>query len=153
MKDYQLTIKTIKDSIRKSLKANDLITITTHQPNWSNIDEYIVALKIDVSDIHRKDREEKRCVTGVRFDIIFTDKFKEELCRIENVTYEPKEPLCTSDGIFTYNNVTMSYTLKYSILGDVSKSYESARKYSRENKIYTEAKIKAVVLDDGTIIN
>jgi len=158
MINYDHELNRIKDSIRKSLTPKDLITMNVYQPTWRDLNsralsDYDSQIEFNIRDIQRKDLEEPRGVTGVRFDIVILDKFNKELYRMEDVTYEPNTPLMNgSNGLLAYDAFPTIYTMKYFKNSKSTASLESARIYSQTNKIKVNAEIKAIVFDDGSVL-
>ena len=157
MNNYNTIIQSIRDSIRKTLKPKDIISIEAWQPLWSTLNnnyfEGNTKFSINLSEIKRIDREEPRSVTGIKFDIVLYDKFGEKLYTIKDVEYEPKEPLwSTYGGLTTYSGDPITYSWKYNSSNINMAGLEKTRLYPNQNSINAKAEIKAIVFDDGFVL-
>lgn len=155
--NYDIVLNKIKDSIRKTFTPKDLIVMDINNPKWSVINSqtfpyYDSKFEFTVVSVFRKDREEPRGITGVRFDIVISDVFNKELCRIENLTYEPQHPIMNKENGDLYSIVPFSYITKYLKKSTKSYNFEKAKNYSYRNKVKVFADIKSVVFDDGGVL-
>ena len=151
--DFQKTVATIRDSVRKTLKPNNIVTVDISKPKWTALtsqsySDYDYQLAVEWYFPKRIDREEPKAVTAIRFDIILSDKFGEELCRLPDQTYECKEPL--RQDAFRFGSMISG--IKYHISSEKSIPFEKARRYSENNSIVCRADIKSIVFDDGTVL-
>lgn len=161
MKGHSSELAKIKDSIRKSLTPNDLISIKVSNPKWVDVDLNLyqgcnTLFQIEYGKIKRKDLEEPRSISEIRFDIVISDSFNKELLKILNVTQQLEKPLREEkNGV--YYNVTATnskvFNRVYNSNWENSFETENARIYSKSNKIKAFADIKSVVFEDGEVLN
>lgn len=153
--EYDNIIKLIRDSIKQTLRPNDIISIQASRPKWINISDnyYDTQIEISITDISRLGKEEPRLVTGIRFDIILSDIFDDELCRMEDFTFELPDPLwITNSGVSNGLSGPYTYTKNYYSLSDEFIDFETARRYATQNSIKTKVDVKAVVFNDGNVL-
>jgi len=155
--DYDNEISRIRDSIKKTLTPKDIINIRARNPEWSTLkkqsySDYDSKFEVELDNIKRKDFEEERGVSSVRFDIVISDSFNKELYRIKDITYESNEPLMNgSSGLIKYGTPIISFT-KYRKTSNDAKGLEDARIYASQNKIKVNTDIKAVVFTEGSVL-
>lgn len=150
---YEKEFKRVQDSIAKTFVPKDLVYITTGDCEWIN-----TRLNVKISQIDRMDFDEERSIRGVRFDLVFSDSFTDELYKAENLTIElPKESYLESreqkgvSGLIRTVDLNRIFWADFNILNDPKLAY--LKKYSETNKVNIKAVIKTVLFEDGTILN
>lgn len=155
MLDYEVRLKAIQDSIKTTFNPDDLISMRITNPEWN---ESIYGgdniFSIAVRDVVRKDREEDRDVIALKFDIIFTDLFGEELMRMENVTLEPPFPLENGrEGLTKILSGPLTYTMPYNSYSKQGQDVIALKNHYKNNKTHINYQINSVVFNDGTVLN
>jgi hypothetical protein len=154
--NYYAIMKSLKDSIRKNLKPNDIVSNTVMTYEWSNIASPIYDRKINftLGSISRIDAEEPKKVKAVRFDLVFYDQFGEEMYRIPNWTYQLEFPI---EGGYFNKKVSSTpftapqFTLSYYTMSKDGLNLEKIRKYKQNNVVICKIDFKAVVFEDNTV--
>jgi hypothetical protein len=95
-----------------------------------------------------------RGIVEIRFDIVISDSFDKELCRVPDITYEPEEPLWTTySGLSIGSLAWETYSIEYSRLyTNGIEQFERARRYSTSNNVQAAAQVTGVVFDDGEVL-
>ena len=147
---YEQKISEIKDNIKQSYSIEDLVEFYMGDPEWNietQYSQYVYELQCELLSIHRSLTEEDRDIIEVKFDIVVLNSFDDELCRIENLIYEPSNGLENGTSLMRIGKV---FGIKYA-LNIYGEAYEKARKYAKNHNVYSIAYIKAIVFDDRTV--
>lgn len=157
IKSYEEELKKITEAIRLNFTPQDLVRINIGLPMWENLNNkdywgYDYEFKINVNSFRRIGDEEIRSITDVQFDIILSDTFEKEICRIPDVKFESKTPIelyKKSDPIIGF-----THTIQYSSRSNekLSSVLEKARKFNKNNKLKVHAEVTAVVFEDGEVL-
>jgi hypothetical protein len=105
MKGHDDALNSIKKSIKDKFRPNDLIDIKFTSPSISSVGNGMYILEQPFKSVRRKGPEEDRGITGVKFDIVYQNNFKEEILRIDNCIYEIKQGLFPSDAISSFGSL------------------------------------------------
>lgn len=161
-----------QEEIRNSFKPNDLITISFNQPiiKFLKTDyEYpyyeignpnkkygqVYELFQPIGNISREGPEDRRPVTDIKFDIVYLNRFNEEIARIQNCLYDFKDGLDSGRGLLSSFGGS-GYTINYYANLEEGTDYEYLRKniddYKYDGKGKIIADIKKVVFKDGAIL-
>ncbi len=159
MKDYDSRINWIKDSIANSLTPNDVVGFDVNKGKWASITDYFYDSKfqITISNIHRKDKEEKRHVKAFRFDIVIKDDFDEEIIRIEDYTHKCEKKLWSrrEESMYIQDMSGWNYSISYNSRNyndPLAMGLEKARKYSLQNDLKFSLDITSISYSDGTVL-
>ncbi len=154
--DYEEKLKSLKENILKKLAPNDIVTIGVREPRWelnqesANHSNSVWDFKLDIVDIMRQAPEEERSIKAIRFDIIFTDLFGEEISRLEDVTYELTTKLDAGRS-FIFSRL-QEYIYTYNMNSDYALPVEKARRYAANNTLEVSTKTKAIVFANNEIL-
>lgn len=162
MTDYDRELERVQNEIRRSFKPNDLMSFEFKEPVITYIkkDWYGKTFELyqPLGDISRQGPEEKRLVTDVKFDIIYLNKFNEEVARIRNCIYDFKNGLGPGKTIPYYGlfGSTKGYTIEYNTYYKDNAGYEYIREHIDSYKWGGKGKIisktKKVVFEDGAVL-
>jgi hypothetical protein len=147
-------IISISDSIRKTLKPHDMLHIGLKYPSWKETNKYYYdkEFTLKITDIHRKDIEEPRAITDVKYHIVFKDRFNDEICKYENLKLNLTNPVKPHNGLYDSNNNDFTFTYKYNSNSSKFKDLDRLQNLkSSEYKILAD--IVSIILDDGTVID
>ena len=126
------------------------------EPRWelnqesANHSNSVWDFKLDIVDIMRQAPEEERSIKAIRFDIIFTDLFGEEISRLEDVTYELTTKLDAGRS-FIFSRL-QEYIYTYNMNSDYALPVEKARRYAANNTLEVSTKTKAIVFANNEIL-
>lgn len=153
MLDYDKEIERLKDSIIKNQTIKQLVLDGKVNFNWKKISNTYQRFEFTVYNISRKDKYDKRSIKSLRFDLSLQDEFGKELYKEDDFTIELNIELTPQSLPYYYPTNEQMYYLDYAIDDRNFKKLEETRKYSQNFKVTGIAIIKAVVMDDGSIIN
>jgi hypothetical protein len=151
MKYYERRIKQIGDSVRNTLRPNDLIKVNFNFLRVNKKSDYKYELFFEISDFFRFGKEELRKVTNVNMDIVLTDEFDDEILRIENSKFDLKDnPIKLDPGFHQPNSY--DFTKNYYINGSLeSKQILKAKQLYKDDRLKIRADVKAIIFEDGEI--
>ncbi|MCB6089488.1 hypothetical protein [Flavobacterium psychrophilum] len=160
MKNYQEEFKRILDSIRLSLKPNDILRLNVDNPTWQNLNSTNSRLEIKLGEITRKDIEEPKRIKAFKYDIVITDSFDEELYRFENRTYDIANPQSYLEsrpseeqiGQVLFIDANMLFRLNYNNFSEQGRILEHIRNLTNTNKVKVKAEIKKILYEDNSIL-
>ncbi|MFD2517059.1 hypothetical protein [Salinimicrobium flavum] len=151
--NYKKELKKIKDSIRKGMKAKDIVEIALDGPIWEE-DQSFTIFSFRIKDIYRTKLASQvggfKDITALKYDIIVKNLFDEVLARFEDAIFELPTPMGESVGGYNYHNVGGALT--YGNGYEKSDEYNAAKIFANSNTVKLVADIKAIVLGDGQII-
>ena len=152
IKDYETEFKKIQKKISNDFEPNDLMSIKFQQPTFKSLNKNSFEISQEFNGISREGPEEARAVTDMKFDIVYLNRFDEEVVRIENCLYEFSKGLQPAQMILGYGG----YSVKYGINSDQGQGFEYIRNniedYKFKGKGEIIADIKKVVFEDGKIL-
>ena len=160
MKNYQEEFNRILDSIRLSLKPNDILRLNVDNPTWQNLNSTNSRLEIKLGEITRKDIEEPKRIKGFKYDIVITDSFDEELYRFENRTFDIANPESYLEsrpskgqiGQILFIDANMLFRLNYNNFSEQGRKLEHIRNLTNTNKVKVRAEIKKILFEDNSIL-
>lgn len=160
MKNYKEEFNKILDSIRISLKPNDILTLNIDNPTWYNLNNGNSRLELKLGEITRKDREEPKRVKGFKYDIVITDSFNEELYRFENRTFDinnsqsylESRPSKGQIGQVMFIDANQLFYVNYNNFSEQGRKFEHIRNLVNTNKIKVKADIKKILYEDNSIL-
>jgi hypothetical protein len=151
-------LRKITEPLRINFSPKDVAHVSIEYPVWKKLDkinywDYDYEFKIDISQVQRIGREEPRNITDVQFDIVLTDAFENEICRLPEIKCELDKPIELHKG-FLIPSVGFVYTMKYSSLSKETEAInlENARNLKTTNKLKCHAEVTAVVFEDGEVL-
>ncbi len=158
IKNLEEELKKVTEPIRIKFSAKDVAHVSVEYPEWEKLNnknywEYDYEFKIDISQVQRIGREEPRNITDVQFDIVLTDAFENEICRLRDIKCELDEPIELHKG-FLIPSVDFVYTMQYNSHSnhvDVI-NLEKARELNKTNKLKCHSEVTAVVFEDGEVL-
>lgn len=159
MNNYEYEFKRIQDSIAKTFKPKDLVTVINGRCNWSsNYNEFKDSrLRIDIKSLMRNDLEDPRKIKGVRFDLIIEDSFRKEMYRYDDLTIElPKgnylesRPDKNESGQRMIVDVNKTFYVDFSSLEN--SKLAKLKKYSMNNELIVKTKVNSILFEDGSIL-
>lgn len=150
VKDFDAEIRKINEYILKNERPNDLLNIVFNKPTFTTgIKNQLPAIQLfqTFSRIERKVPEEKRAVTAVKFDIVYKNKFNEEVYRIKNCEYEFDNGLKYPTGLimstsFGYQNIAYQFNEKYDAIINLKNM----------DGVKVDADISKIVFGDETVL-
>ena len=151
MKNYKRRIKQIGDSIRNTLRPNDLIKVNFNFLRINKKSDYKYELFFEIYDFLRFGKEELRKVTNVNMDIVLTDEFDDEILRIKNSKFDLKDnPIKLDPGFHQPNSY--NFRKNYYINGSLeSKQILKAKQLYKNDRLKIRADVKAIIFEDGEI--
>jgi len=156
---YEKELKKITEPIRANFKAEDVARVIVDNPKWEQLRknsywDYDYKFVIDIEHVIRSGKEEPRKITDVQFDIILTDAFGKELCRLVDLDLKLSEPVELNLGAFMTGDNRFVYSKAYNSLykDELTNGLEQARKLHQNNRLKFYTKVKAVVFEDGEIL-
>lgn len=160
MKNYKEEFEKILDSIRISLKPDDILSINVQNPTWTNLNSNQSRLEFEFGPIKRKDSEEPKRVKGFKYDIVIADSFNEELYRFENITFDinnsqsylESRPSKGSIGQVMYIETNMISYLNYNNFSEQGRKLQNIRNYMNSNKLKIRADVKKILYEDNSIL-
>lgn len=160
MKNYKQEFNRILDSIRLSLKPNDILSLNIDKPTWYNLNSNNSRFELTLGEIRRKDREEPKRIKGFKYDIIITDSFNEELYRFENRTFDinnsqsylESRPNKGQVGQVMFIDANMTFYVNYNNLSEQGRKLEHIRNLINTNKVKYKADIKKILYEDNSIL-
>lgn len=158
--DYAKKLHDIQESIRLSLKPNDMIRINFGYPYWeilrpknySDFDDR--KFTVELRNVFRKDREEPRKIVAIKYDLILIDRFDTELFRYKDNTLDLSEPLSPRENasLFMVKSYNLQFTSIYYSGQTAAKNLEKARITAETSTVTVKADITAIVFDDGQVL-
>ena len=106
-----------------------------------------------INSISREGPEEDKTITDIKFDIIYLNRFGEEMARIKNCRYEFQKRLGPGISLSLFG--ITGYNIEYSPCSDEGKQFENIRKniddfsYGKNGKIVSH--ISKVIFEGGQI--
>jgi len=160
VKDYLAQLHKIQETIRLSLKPNDMIRINFGYPYWkilkpqrySDFDDR--KFTVELRTVFRKDREEPRKIVAIKYDIVLVDRFDTELFRFKDTALELSEPLGPRENasLFMVDSYNLQFTSIYYSGQTAAKNLEQARIIAETSTVTVKADIKAIVFEDGQVL-
>lgn len=150
--DYDKKIKRIKDSIIDNQTIKQLVVDGKVNFNWKKISNIDERFEFTVYNISRKDKYDGRSIKSLRFDLCLEDEFGKILYYEDDFTIELNHELAPSSHSYYIAGNEQMYYVDYNINDNNFRKLEEARKYSKNYSVKGIAKIKAVVMDDGSIV-
>lgn len=154
MKNYDQTLTTIKDSIRNSLKPNEIISVDLGEVKWiPTKNEYERKIDVEIKGFTRNALEITEGFRALRYDIKIIDQFNKTIGEIKNLTYEfDGTVLRYPEGALNFWMNSPHLIQTYNINSSDFDSLEKARQYAKNFKVRAVANVKAVVLGGGEVI-
>lgn len=152
MNNYNLEFKRIQDSIRSSLKPNDILELSVSNPKWIKLNTNNYRLELSLNDIKRKDIEEPRSIKGFKYDIVILDSFNEELYRFDNIrTFDINESHNYIE-IGTGHILDLVFHVDFNNFSVSGKKLENIKYYMNTNTVKFRADIKKILFEDNTVL-
>jgi hypothetical protein len=151
MKNYKEEFNRIFDSIRLSLKPNDIIDLHLKNPNWYTLNTNNSKLVIEIGQVFRKGKEEPKRVKGFKYDIVFTNSFDEELYRFKNRTFDIDNEQNYLEAL-AFIDLQMTFNVDYNNFSEQGEKLENLKNFIKSNKVKIRADIKKVLYEDNTIL-
>jgi hypothetical protein len=161
-KDYKEEIHKIIEDVRKELRPNDLIKLKLAPPILLSQDKNL-SYRIIQLRFYRLDRlriEEPRGIKSIKFDALFSNQFGDTILSYQGIISSWDYDLKANQELrsqtnpwpfmIDYDNPVSIGTLRYSSYGPTPLSVIKLNNYTGNLKC--EAKISAVVFDDGTVL-
>lgn len=156
LKDYYKEIKKISDSIRLTLKPNDLVIFDTpYKPVLKELkyDNYNYKLSFNTAGVSRKGREEKRKIKSLLTDFVVTDEFENEVLRLRDYRFDLSDDPIKLTGWNKERRYNITSRFNITNTPEGRKYRKFVRLYEKDkNKLNIHADIKAVVFDDGDVL-
>lgn len=143
----------ISDSIKLGLKPQDLVGITLDRFRWKDThdDDYDTLFSVELERIMRIGLEETRAITDIKMDLVFRDRFDDELYRFKDLKLHLDNPIEPHFGLVPINN-GFTYTQPYDRNSKNFKELDKLRKMKR-SQYKLEPDFKSVVFIDGKVLN
>lgn len=151
IKNYEKRLETIKDSIRKTLKAPDIVELSIKNPIWKD-EGYSTKFTYDIDGIYRTDLGGKllnKTILAVKYDVVIKNLYDDEIARFPDASFELSNPM--EAGGLGFQNPYRSGII-YSNNFVKANQYNSARRQSENGSIKIKAEIKAVVFKGGEVL-
>lgn len=155
--DYDNKISAIREEIKSQLKPNDFIKVEFGNPEVRQTRNEITEKRYEivqpVAHISRLAEEEDRTISDIRFDIVYLNRFSEEVLRVPNREYEFISGLKRDESMIVRNK---TYLILYSSASEDFRAYETIRlniddyKWNGKGRIISD--IKKIVFSDGSIL-
>jgi hypothetical protein len=158
--NYSSQLHAIQESIRLSLKPNDMIRINFGYPYWETLRQKSYSdyndrkFKVELRNVFRKDREEPRRIVALKYDLLLLDRFDTELYRFKDNALDLSEPLSPRENasLFMVENYDLQFTSIYYSGQTAAKNLEQARRFAESSTVTVQAYITAIVFEDGKVL-
>lgn len=158
-RNYGSELKLIKDSLISTFTPGDYVEVSMRDVKINKIhrtynqDFYDRELSVFFDWIRRGAHEDSRSVESFKYDVIFHDEYNTELLKMEGLNFTFLEPLKVNESNFySMNGNTYGWSRQYNS-SRTPDAKEIEKAYVNGFAISCTAVVKAVKLDDGTVIN
>lgn len=151
VKDYEEQLTKIEDSVRKTLKAPDIVELYIAKPEWEN-SGYSTKFTYNINGIRRTaiaSRIFRKTILAVKYDIVIKDIYNDIIARIPDASFELDSPLEKE-----YSALSFSYKggFIYNNNNEMANQYNNAKIMAERGAIKIEADITAVVFKNGSVL-
>lgn len=155
---YKNEFERIQRKIKKGFGPDDMISIEFYQPSVKYIEKdfygKIYELNQSLMYLSREGPEDKRLITDIKFDIVYFNRFDEEVARIDNCIYSFPNGLGPGTAISISGR--KGYSIKYNSYFTEKAGYDYIREnidmYKWDGKGEIVSEIKKVVFEDGSVL-